>query len=381
LKFRNGSRRKKEDPKQEFKERPVANAVDGLNEKPKKVEASPQSVALAPETDTAVAEGSRFKPHFDPYLDGDQGDLDEAMKFFASKWLSTSTEPVISAEAMEERLARPDEPPKQDSVEATPKAARTESTEEGLSDVDLLRVRLWRARASHSRQAGLALVILSAALFAAAFFTSALIFEVGSVSSFVVGLALLAYEAEPRVKLFPSMSSLIGPLMVVTDDLSRNNVSNAKAVFERSPGHESGRDMMRFTADNDGEDGQGYSIPPLGEGLVHAYELELGDLTRLDVDGAKTWLPRVMVDGLGLADRVTMKSSGSEVTTVMEKPFVRILCVQDFMVDGLCQVSGCPLAASVGQALARASGKRVTHNGCTYDPVTQKATLKDSIEQ
>src|SRR5437870_3316124 len=80
-----------------------------------------------------------------------------------------------------------------------------------LSDVDLLRVRLWRARASHSRGAGLALVILSAAMFAGAFFTSVLILEIGSVASFVIGVALLAYEAEARVKLFPAISSLIGP--------------------------------------------------------------------------------------------------------------------------------------------------------------------------
>jgi hypothetical protein len=112
---------------------------------------------------------------------------------------------------------------------------------------------------------------------------------------------------------------------------------------------------------------------------VRAYELELGDLTKLDVDGAKVWLPRVMVEGLGLANRVQMKSSGDEITTVIDKPFVRVLCVQDFMVDGMCPFSGCPLTASVGQALARASGKPVMHLGCTYDPVAQRATLKDAI--
>jgi hypothetical protein len=87
------------------------------------------------------------------------------------------------------------------------------------------------------------------------------------------------------------------------------------------------------------------------------------------------------VDGLGLAERVEMKSSGGEITTVIEKPFVRALCVQDFMTEGLCSTVGCPLTASVGQALARASGKPVTHRGCTYDPVTQKATLKDAVGQ
>ena len=81
---------------------------------------------------------------------------------------------------------------------ANPEVPKARHAEGELSDVDLLRVRLWRARASHSRQAGLSLVMLSAALFAGAFYTSALILEVGSVSSFVIGVGLLAYEAEPR---------------------------------------------------------------------------------------------------------------------------------------------------------------------------------------
>ena len=248
-----------------------------------------------------------------------------------------------------------------------------------LNDVDLLRVRLWRARASHSRGAGLALVVLSAALFAGAFFTSALILEIGSVASFVIGLGLLAYEAEARVKLFPAMSSLIGPLKVVEHELKQHRVTKAKAVFTKSLSKKGARDVMNFVDGGDGEVAHHYTIPPLGDGLVQAYEFELGDLTELDVEGAKVWLPRVMVEGLGLANRVEMKSSGDEVTTAFDKPFVRVLCVQDFMVNGMCQASGCPLTASVGQSLARASGKSVTHLGCTYDPVKQRATLKNAI--
>jgi hypothetical protein len=224
-------------------------------------------------------------------------------------------------------------------------------------------------------------VILSSALFAGAFYTSVLILEIGSVSSFVVGVGLLAYEAEPRVKLFPSISSLVGPLMVVQEELEQHGVSKASAVFEKSPPGGGTLEIMSFANDAGEEGARRYSIAPLGEGLVHAYELELGDLKKLDLDGAKVWLPRVMVEGLSLADRVEMKSSGDDVITLMDKPFVRALCVQDFMAESLCQFSGCPLAASVGQTLARASGKPVTHRGCTYDPLTQRATLKDTIAQ
>src|SRR6267143_1737085 len=149
-----------------------------------------------------------------------------------------------------------------------------------LSDVDMLRVRLWRARASHSRGAGLALVILSAALFAGAFFTSSLLLEIASVASFVIGVALLAYEAEARVKLFPAMSSLIGPLKVVEKELKQHRVSKAKAVFTRSVNKKGTRDVMNFVDGGSSDFAHHYTIPPLGDGLVQAYELELGDLTK-----------------------------------------------------------------------------------------------------
>jgi hypothetical protein len=345
-------------------------------------EAGTPSEGQAPKIDVAKTEGEHFEPRFDSFFDGDQGTIDKAVEYLMKRALRRSSEQVAVPQAVEEE-AEAKEASQEGSVAApVPQLpeAKAES-EEALSEVDMLRVRLWRARASHSRQAGLALVLLSAALFAGAFFTSALILEVGSISSFVSGVALLAYEAEPRVKLFPSTSSLIGPLKVVESELRQHGLSKAEAVFERAPPDGRAREVMSFEGAFGDEKAPRYSIPSLGEGLVHAYELELGDLAKLGVDGAKVWLPRVMVDGLGLAERVGMKSSGDEVTTVIDRPFVRALCVQDFMADGLCRVSGCPLTASVGQALARASGKPVTHRGCTYDPVTQKATLKDALEQ
>jgi hypothetical protein len=330
---------------------------------------------LALKLDVPDSTEQRFEPRFDPYLDGDHGDVGEAIEYLLAKTLNNSAQAPTSTGAAEKVAATQSPPPA--SQAAGVETSKVEQKKEELSDIDLLRVRLWRARASHSRQAGLALVILSAALFAGAFFTAGLILEVGSVSSFVIGVGLLAYEAEPRVKLFPSISSMVGPLKAVQQELVGHGVSDASAVFQRSVPEEGGRELMTF--ETQGEDAARYSIPPLGDGLVHAYELELGELEKLKLDGARVWLPRVIVEGLGLADRIEMKSSGNEVTTVIEKPFVRALCVQDFMVKGLCRTSGCPLAASVGQALAKASGKPVTHGGCTYDPLTQRATLKDTI--
>ena len=374
-------RTKKPDLATQAKAGDLGLGVDKPGEKSVEIETNPQRLASAPKIDMPKAEGSHFEPSFDPFFDGDQGSIDSAVKYLMAKALSSSAQQAASVEAVETKTASKEELREQPPVEPVARTVGAVEESKEANDVDLLRVRLWRARASHSRQAGLALVILSAAFFAGAFFTSALILEIGSVSSFMSGVALLAYEAEPRVKLFPSISSLIGPLKIVENELEQRGVSKAEAVFEGAPSDGDAKEQMTFVGDSGAEDAPRYSIPPLGEGLVHAYELELGDLTKLKIAGAKVWLPRVMVDGLGLAERVDMKSSGNEVTTVIEKPFVRALCVQDFMTDGPCRFLGCPLAASVGQALARATGTPVTHHGCMYDPVTQKATLKDTLGQ
>lgn len=376
MKLYSRSKKKKDASKSLTKEGNLEHSASGADSHPTRPETVPKPDPPALKVDVGANE-NRFEPSFDPYLDGDKGDVNEAMKYLAAKALGNSAQHPASPETPEKTVVKGEEPSGQSAMPANPEVPKATHADGELSDVDLLRVRLWRARASHSRQAGLSLVMLSAALFAGAFYTSALILEVGSVSSFVMGVGLLAYEAEPRVKLFPSTSSLIGPLKAVESDLEAHGVSKVQAVFERSPSGEG--EVMSF--DGAGESAPRYSIPPLGEGLVHSYELELGDLARLETDGAKVWLPRVMVDGLGLADRVKMSSSGYEVTTVIEKPFVRALCVQDFMAESLCQTVGCPLAASVGQALSRASGRPVTHHGCRYDPVTQKATLVDEVAQ
>jgi hypothetical protein len=105
----------------------------------------------------------------------------------------------------------------------------------------------------------------------------------------------------------------------------------------------------------------------------------LGDLRGMGSDHANLWLPRVMVDGLGLAQHVSIRQKKESVDTVMVKPFVRSLCVNDFMTKNICGTTGCPLAASVAEALALSSGKPMKHLGCHYDPITQTATARLAV--
>ena len=183
------------------------------------------------------------------------------------------------------------------------------------------------------------------------------------------------------MKLFPAMSSLVGPLKAVQSDLEAHGVSSAQAVFERSPKGGDAREVMSFVG---GLRRRGRA-PVLhrpsrrraspcvraGAGRPDEARGERGEGLAAQGDGGRAGPRRQRRDEV-------LRGPGHN---GLREALREGLCVQSFMAEGMCQTSGCPLAASVGQALARASGKPVTHHGCTYDPVTQRATLRDSIEQ
>ena len=123
------------------------------------------------------------------------------------------------------------------------------------------------------------------------------------------------------------------------------------------------------------------ALPTMGRGLYEGYEMELGDLHDKGLEFVRLWLPRTLVDGFGLASRVTMSQDKNEVATRMEKPFVRHLCINPYVKEHVCGTIGCPLVASIAEALASASGKSVQHVGCNYDSTTQTAVAKHAISQ
>jgi hypothetical protein len=218
---------------------------------------------------------------------------------------------------------------------------------------------------------GLLLVVSSAVLFVVAFFFPILVVEVSSIVAFTVGVYLIAYDAEPRVRLYPAAMSMLGPIQTMVAQMKRG-VLVGRAVYIPD-----GTNVSMFgsesphTADN--------GLPPCGHGLLEAYENELGPVGGEGIEKALLWLPRVMVDGLNLAKGVRMKKSGDQVTTVAERPFVRALCMNDFMTANVCGTTGCPLMASVAETLAKSTKNAVKHLACSYDPVTQTATAKHQV--
>lgn len=119
--------------------------------------------------------------------------------------------------------------------------------------------------------------------------------------------------------------------------------------------------------------GYPYEITPYGHEMLEYYESEAGKLRGKGLDFAKQWLPKVLRDASGLVESATIGDNDGEVRTDFVRPFVRPLCVKPYFTENVCNSIGCPLVNSIGEALALATGKTVSHVLCRYDPLTQTA--------
>jgi hypothetical protein len=225
-------------------------------------------------------------------------------------------------------------------------------------------------RLGSSRILGVALIITSAVLFLVAFVSNFLPFEAASLISFVLGIALLAVELEPRVKLTVAADGMLGYLRTL-DVVLRSLKANGKATYVPR-----GNQVTMALAQGDGA--PQIELPPVGAGLHDEIIGELGDMTQKGLEFFNLWIPRVLVDNLSLSDNVRISTDNAALVVSMARPFVRPLCVDPFVNENVCCRMGCPLAGAVAQTLAVSTGREVQFDNCTYDPKTQQArtTLK-----
>ena len=230
------------------------------------------------------------------------------------------------------------------------------------------------SRSRRSKQVGIAMLGSSGAFFALAFVTRYLLFEVSAVAAFVFGVVLLVSEPEQRVRLTPVAGSLDGPVRAVIAFLdSRGWKGNAKFV----PNEKSAKVLFDSTAG----DGVPIVIEPPGAGLAELYTDNAGEFVGRGVEFVGTWIPRTLVDLLGLAESARITHRDGEVSTQIVKPFVRPLCVKPFFTANVCSRMGCPLVSSIGETLAVATGDVISHVNCSYDPVSQTAKAVHRISR
>ena len=220
-------------------------------------------------------------------------------------------------------------------------------------------------RASTSRLLGIALIVTCAVLFLVAFVTGFLAFELASLISFILGVALLAVELEPRVRISVAADTVLGHLKALDSSLGLLNASG-KAIYS------SDHDGVRMVLTGAGANST-IVLSPVGDGLYTEITDQVGELNNQGYEFFRLWVPKALADNLSMAEEVKVSRAEDKVDVTMKKPFVRTLCVDPFVNSKVCCRMGCPLAAAVAQSLAVATGKEVQFENCVYNPKTQRA--------
>lgn len=213
---------------------------------------------------------------------------------------------------------------------------------------------------------GVIFIATGSLLFGLAFETGLPVFELGALVAFVLGVILVAVEIEPRVRLYMASDSTLGYLKALVGALKILGV-DSKAVYV--PSGNNVKMVMALDAK-----GTTIDLAPVGEGLHSELIDELGEIQKKGFDFFSSWMPRMLVDGLGAADEVKVSREADRVRISLRRPFVRPLCVDPFVTENVCCKMGCPLAGALAQALASTSGREVKFEDCRYDPKLQVAT-------
>jgi len=220
-------------------------------------------------------------------------------------------------------------------------------------------------RTSSSRILGVVLVITSALLFLVAYITGFIAFELASLISFVLGIALLAVELEPRVRISVAATSTLGYLRAVDSAFAALGITG-KATYVPRGG------SVKMSMPQEAL-GTSLEFSPVGGGLYDEIAEQTGDMAGKGYDFFKMWVSKAVADNLSLSEKVEVSRKEETVRVLMERPFVRPLCVDPFVNARVCCRTGCPLAAAMAQALSVSTGRDVKFEDCSYDPQKQHA--------
>jgi len=193
--------------------------------------------------------------------------------------------------------------------------------------------------------------------------TQYLVFEIAFLLSIFIGALLSIQETESYIRLDTANALVISLFL------------GLKNLF-----HETGMDGK-------GSDGTSEGIPTNGRGphliselampLTHIYEIELGDLKKLELSDLNRELPKVMVDGLRLARSVELLVDGDRIEAVVRRPTLWAVYLEESLTP-IIEKIGCPLSCSIAESIAKCTGRVVAYRGC--DRSISEETLKFHYE-
>ncbi|MBO3842430.1 MAG: hypothetical protein FGF48_08445 [Candidatus Brockarchaeota archaeon] len=230
-----------------------------------------------------------------------------------------------------------------------------------------LRERLWWKSWRRTSYSGAALLIVGLLSLPLLLITRDIVFEIVFLVAIPAGILLMFRSVEPQVRAGTANALIMSTLL----DLKA--LSDALTTCEQ----------LLFVPVNDGTGVQVYlggpsseaylALPGLAEPLTRIYELEMGDLSKLELQYLCRNLPKVIIDGLQLAESIVIEAGGDEVQMTVRRPVFWPIYLEERLASLYGRV-GCPLAWSVGESIAKSSGRTVRYMG--YECLKRERVLR-----
>lgn len=216
-----------------------------------------------------------------------------------------------------------------------------------------LRWKAWRT----TSYSGAVLLIVGLLSLVLLLITRDIVFEIAFLITIPAGILLMLRSVEPQVRAGTANAVLMSTLLNLKL-LSESLVKDEQLIFVPVSNHEAGVQVYLGSPSS----GTYLALPGLAEPLTRIYGLEMGDLSKLELQYLCRNLPRVIVDGLQLAEDVVIEAEGDQVRMTVRKPVFWPTYLEERLAS-LYEKMGCPLAWSVGESIARSSGRTVRYMG------------------
>jgi len=238
-------------------------------------------------------------------------------------------------------------------------------------EVFKLRQKLWNTRRRRSRYAGIAFLSLSVIFLVLTLLTQHLVFEIAFLLSIFIGALLSIRETESYIRLGTASA------IVISLFLGLKNLLYEMGVDGRIEFVPLGKDSDKISAQVYSTEREFQFMLELARPLTHIYELELGDLKKLELSDLNRDLPKVIVDGLRLARSIELIYDGNKIEVVVRKPTLWALYLEESLTPIIDRI-GCPLSCSIAESIAQCTGRAVFFKG--YDRSISEETLKFRYE-
>ncbi len=247
-------------------------------------------------------------------------------------------------------------------------------------EIQALQFRLASLRKSNPLVWGGSLLFLGSILLVGAFFTKYLPLEVASIVVIFGGIAMLFKDVERRVSSRLSVG-IARASVVAYGEFLKNSLGSERRVEympskDGDPSLVALQDFAPGEISSTGRIGPEVCITGLGLSQMISEELDSG---QKDPEYLEEWLPRVLVDVLGLAAEVDMSIRRDRITLSLRDMAFNSLCA-DKDVSKVCDWIGCPVNSALGAVLAKHLDTGLAPLGCEYDPAKRFTRLTYQVK-